>query len=118
MVKDYLIVGQGLAGSFLSWNLLRRNKSIAIIYQDHENCSSLAAAGMINPITGKRLVLSQRCEELLPYAKEVYHELERLFNKIEQLRTLPINHDTKPLHRDHIYRVRILALYFVFRLVY
>lgn len=81
MVKDYLIVGQGLAGSFLSWNLLRRNKSIAIIDQDHENCSSLAAAGMINPITGKRLVLSQRCEELLPYAKEVYHELERLFNK-------------------------------------
>ena len=81
MNKDYLIVGQGLAGSFLSWNLLKRNKSISIVDQDHKNCSSLAAAGMINPITGKRLVLSQRCEELLPYAKEVYHELERQFNK-------------------------------------
>ncbi|MBU0468451.1 MAG: FAD-binding oxidoreductase [Candidatus Omnitrophica bacterium] len=81
MIKDYLIVGQGLAGSFLSWNLLKRNKSIIIVDQNHKNCSSLAAAGMINPITGKRLVLSQRCEELLPYAKEVYHELERHFKK-------------------------------------
>lgn len=81
MNKDYLIVGQGLAGSFLSWNLLKRNKTITIVDQDHENCASLAAAGMINPITGKRLVLSQRCEELLPYAKTVYLDLEKQFNK-------------------------------------
>lgn len=77
MKKDYLIVGQGLAGSLLAWNLLARGKTVTIVDQNHQECSSLAAAGMINPITGKRLVLSQRCEELLPYAKEVYLKLEQ-----------------------------------------
>jgi glycine/D-amino acid oxidase-like deaminating enzyme len=76
MSKDYLIIGQGLAGSFLAWNLLKRNKTVTIADDNHRQCSSLAAAGMVNPITGKRLVLSQRCEELLPFAKKVYHELE------------------------------------------
>jgi len=81
MKKDFLIVGQGLAGSFLAWNLLKRGKTLTIVDEDHKNCSSFAAAGMINPITGKRLVLSSRCEELLPFAKEVYIELEEQFEK-------------------------------------
>lgn len=81
MKKDFLIVGQGLAGSFLAWNLLKRGMKITIVDQTHAYCSSFAAAGMVNPITGKRLVLSQRCEELLPYAKNIYLELERQFNE-------------------------------------
>ncbi len=80
MKKDYLIVGQGLAGSFLAWNLLNRGKLITIVDEDHKDCSSFAAAGMVNPITGKRLVLSPRCEELLPYAKNVYRQLEQQFS--------------------------------------
>lgn len=81
MKKDYLIIGQGLAGSLLSWNLLARGKTLTIVDEGHNNCSSLAAAGMVNPITGKRLVLSQRCEELLPYAKDVYVKLEKQFQR-------------------------------------
>ena len=81
MNKDYLIVGQGLAGSFLSWNLLARGKTLTIVDHEHQECSSLAAAGMVNPITGKRLVLSPRCEELLPYAKKVYEKLEQQFSR-------------------------------------
>jgi len=81
MKKDFLIIGQGLAGSFLAWNLLKRGKTLSIVDEDHKDCSSFAAAGMINPITGKRLVLSSRCEELLPYAKNVYLELEKQFGK-------------------------------------
>lgn len=80
MNKDYLMVGQGLAGSLLAWNLLSRGKTLSIVDQDHHECSSLAAAGMINPITGKRLVLSQRCQELLPFAKDIYLKLEKLFS--------------------------------------
>lgn len=81
MKKDFLIIGQGLAGSFLAWNLLKRGKTVVIVDDNHNNCASLTAAGMVNPITGKRLVLSQRCEELLPYAKNIYNELEQLFNE-------------------------------------
>jgi len=79
MKKDFLIVGQGLAGSFLAWNLLKRGKALTIVDDAHKSCASFAAAGMINPITGKRLVLSARCEELLPFAKRIYQELEHEF---------------------------------------
>lgn len=81
MQKDFLIVGQGVAGSFLAWNLLKRGEDIVIVDEHHSDCSSFAAAGMINPVTGQRLVLSSRCEELLPYAKEVYLELEAQFGE-------------------------------------
>ena len=81
MQKDFLIVGQGIAGSFLAWNLLKRGKSLVIVDDNHSDASSFAAAGMINPITGKRLVLSPRCEELLPFAKSVYLELEKQFQE-------------------------------------
>ena len=80
MKIDYLIVGQGLAGSFLAWNLITQGKSVCIVDQSHKDCSSFAAAGMINPITGKRLVLSPRCDDLLPFAKNVYLQLEQQFN--------------------------------------
>ncbi|MCD4779461.1 MAG: FAD-binding oxidoreductase [Candidatus Omnitrophica bacterium] len=81
MKKKILIIGQGLAGSFLAWNLLEEGHSILIVDDRHTHCSSLAAAGMVNPITGKRLVLSQRCDELLPFAKNVYQRFETRFNR-------------------------------------
>lgn len=79
--QDFLIVGQGLAGSFLAWQLLRRGCSVVVADDPHGPCASLAAAGMINPIMGRRLILSPGCEELLPYAKEVYRQLEQKFKR-------------------------------------
>lgn len=73
---DYLIIGQGLAGSLLSHRLLKVGARIAIIDQDHQKASSALAAGIVNPITGRRFVKSWRMDELLPFAKEVYAELE------------------------------------------
>ncbi len=81
MPRKFLIIGQGLAGSFLAWNLLQRGMPVTIVDDTHSDCSSFAAAGMINPITGKRLVLSPRCERLLPFAKSVYEELEQQFHQ-------------------------------------
>jgi len=81
MKKDFLIIGQGLAGSFLAWNLMAKGAGVTIVDDHHAQCSSFAAAGMINPITGKRLVLSSRCEELLPFAKEVYQKMENQFGE-------------------------------------
>jgi glycine/D-amino acid oxidase-like deaminating enzyme len=52
---DYLIIGQGLAGSLLSWELLQHGCSIHLIDNQQENASQIAA-GLINPVTGMRLV--------------------------------------------------------------
>jgi len=52
-----IIVGQGLAGSLLAWSLIQRGQSILIVDNDHHHAASIAAAGIINPVTGQLFVL-------------------------------------------------------------
>lgn len=75
---DYLIVGQGLAGTLLSYYLHKNKASFAIVDPSHHKASSKVAAGIINPITGRRFVKSWRMDELLPFAKACYAELSEL----------------------------------------
>jgi glycine/D-amino acid oxidase-like deaminating enzyme len=76
---DYLIIGQGLAGSILALELLREGKTIRILDNDHRNAASTLAAGIINPITGRRFAKSWRIEEFYPFAKKYYQALEQQF---------------------------------------
>ncbi|MCB1123318.1 MAG: FAD-dependent oxidoreductase, partial [Verrucomicrobiae bacterium] len=57
---DYLVVGQGLAGSALALELLARGKTVLVIDDGHKHASSQVAAGLINPITGRRHALCWR----------------------------------------------------------
>lgn len=74
---DFLIVGQGLAGTLVSW-ILRKHYRQEVMHVDrgHDTASSKAAAGLINPITGRRYVKSWRFDDLLPVALSTYAELE------------------------------------------
>ena len=75
---DFLIVGQGLAGTLLSYFLLLENQRIKIIDFPHPGATSKIAAGVMNPVTGRRIAKSWRFEELLPFAKKTYLEFETL----------------------------------------
>jgi len=75
---DYLIIGQGLAGSLLGWELIQRGCTVQIIDNQKENASQIAA-GLINPVTGMRLVKNENIETLLPSAKKYYHTLGDFF---------------------------------------
>ena len=75
---DYLIIGQGLAGSLLSWELLQHGCSIHLIDNQQENASQIAA-GLINPVTGMRLVKNNHIDTLLPCAKKIYQTLSQFF---------------------------------------
>ncbi len=77
---DYLIVGQGIAGSASALELMFRNRSILAIDAGIKNSSSALAAGIVNPITGRRLVKSWNIDELLPTAKRFYQKAEGLLN--------------------------------------
>lgn len=77
---DYLIIGQGLAGSLLSWELLKQGSSIHLLDNQQENASQIAA-GLINPVTGMRLVKSNDIDTLLPCAKQTYQELSQFFQQ-------------------------------------
>jgi len=77
---DFLIIGQGLAGSLLAWELIRRGCTVIVVDNGRENASQIAA-GLINPITGMRFVKSADVDTLLPTAKHCYSQLAELFQQ-------------------------------------
>ncbi len=74
MRLDCLIVGQGLAGSLLAWELMQRGSRVVLLDDGAENASQIAA-GLINPITGMRLVKAESMAQQLPYARQFYAQL-------------------------------------------
>jgi glycine/D-amino acid oxidase-like deaminating enzyme len=75
MRPDVLIIGQGIAGTLLAWELEKAKVPFVIADPGHETAASSVAAGMINPITGQRLVKTARVDELLPLARATYQEI-------------------------------------------
>ncbi len=72
MAYDYLIIGQGLAGSFLSWNLIKAGKTVLVIDNSQPFTASKIASGVINPVTGRRIVRTWQIETLMPFAVNAY----------------------------------------------
>ncbi len=77
MTVDCIVVGQGISGTFLSWYLLNKNLSFVIIDNHHPLAPSRIAAGIINPVTGRRMVRVWMAEEVLSFAHRAYTELGR-----------------------------------------
>lgn len=73
---DFLIIGQGLAGSLMAWQLLRRNQRVLVVDRDEEETSSKVAAGLVTPISGSRFKMSSDLERVLPCAQKFYWDLE------------------------------------------
>ncbi|GAC1437925.1 MAG: FAD-dependent oxidoreductase [Sediminibacterium sp.] len=74
---DYLIIGQGISGSFLSWNLLKAGKTVVVIDESKPHTASKVASGVINPVTGRRIVRTWEIEKLMPFAVAAYRQLEQ-----------------------------------------
>lgn len=67
-----LIVGQGLAGTALGLELEEAGVDFVIVSAGHAEAASRVAAGLVNPVTGRRWVKSARVDELLPFARDRY----------------------------------------------
>jgi glycine/D-amino acid oxidase-like deaminating enzyme len=77
---DFLIIGQGLAGTHLAHQLMQAGQRVLVADFFEESSSSRIAAGLINPVTGKRIVKSWLIDTLLPAAVATYIDLEMLLN--------------------------------------
>lgn len=77
MKPEILILGQGLAGTLLAWELERAGIEFKLADAGHRWAASRVALGVINPLTGPRLTKSWRVDTLLPVAREVYTGLEQ-----------------------------------------
>ncbi len=71
-----LLIGQGIAGTMLAWTLQRRGAQVSLADAALPGSASAVAAGIINPVTGKRFVKSWRFDELFSAAKSAYQKLE------------------------------------------
>ncbi|MGZ8518479.1 MAG: NAD(P)/FAD-dependent oxidoreductase, partial [Chitinophagaceae bacterium] len=60
---------------FLSYYLQKEKKSFLVIDNNYSNSPSKIAAGIINPVTGRRLVTVWRVDEILPFARKAYQEI-------------------------------------------
>ena len=74
---DFLIVGQGIAGSVLALQLQKRGKRVMVINNRKTNIASSAAAGIYNPVTGRHMIKSWLADDLFPYLISFYQEATR-----------------------------------------
>lgn len=79
---DFLLVGQGLAGSSLAMHLMDAGKSVTIIDDARDTSSSKVAAGLYNPITGRKMVKTWKSDVLFPYLITYYRRMETLLGAI------------------------------------
>jgi len=86
MQVEFLIIGQGISGTWLSYYLQKANKSFIVIDNEQPNSASRVAAGIINPVTGRRIVKTWMIEELLSFLVPAYKEFgnELGINAIKQ----------------------------------
>lgn len=77
---DFLIVGQGIAGTLLSYELLSAGKSVLVLDNGDTNRSSLIAGAVINPMAGKHWTPSKDADRFITKAITCYRSLERLLN--------------------------------------
>jgi glycine/D-amino acid oxidase-like deaminating enzyme len=77
MHVDILIIGQGICGSMLAWFLQKEGRSFLVIDDGNQSNASKIAAGIINPVTGRRYVTTWMIDELMAFAKESYDEMGR-----------------------------------------
>lgn len=87
--KDVLIIGQGIAGTVLAFTLRKYGYSYAIVDKKEECTSSLVAAGVFNPFTGRKLTKTWRAEQLFPFAISFYKHIYDAYG-IDCMQQLPI----------------------------
>lgn len=73
---DYIIVGGGLAGMLLAWELEKRGKPF-LIFSNDAPASSNVAAGTWNPVTFRKMIPTWRSQEMINKMIEVYPEVEK-----------------------------------------
>lgn len=76
----YLIVGQGLAGSVLAYQLRNHHIEFDIIDNNHEKSGSMAAGGIMHPMSFKRLILAWKALEMIDAATSFYEDIQQDFN--------------------------------------
>lgn len=80
MKYDYIIIGQGICGTWLSYYLTEAGKSVLVFDDETNSSASYIASGLINPVTGRRVVTTWMAEDLLPFVWDAYNVIGKKLN--------------------------------------
>lgn len=78
--RDLLIVGQGLAGSHLALEGIRRGHRVTVVDLHRGASSSRISAGLLNPAAGRRFTLQRDTWQQWRTALQVYRYWEKRWN--------------------------------------
>lgn len=81
METDFIIVGQGLAGTLLAFELFRQNKRFVVFDGPNLPQASEVAAGLINPVVFRRMTKSWLVDDAFPRMENTYRQLEQLLQE-------------------------------------
>ncbi len=71
---EFLILGQGLAGTCLALRLAMEGRSFRILASGLRASASEKAAGLMNPVTGRRMALTWNYDKIWPLSISFYRE--------------------------------------------
>ena len=79
MTVDFLLIGQGICGTWLSYYLQKAGYSFIILDEFNPSSASNVAAGIVNPVTGRRIVKTWMIDEIMPFIANAYNEFGNEF---------------------------------------
>lgn len=103
---DCLIIGQGIAGTLLSFELMQAGLSIQVIDSANPAGASRIASGVINPVTGRRVVETWKIKELLPLAATTYNRISQFLEIPPVARTVDVLavHNSNQMEQAYVKR--------------
>ena len=81
MNYDFIVVGHGLAGAVLAYTLRKKGHRVLVIDEPKTDTASKVAAGLVNPVAGKRFAKSWLADDFIPAADAFYDELSQRFGQ-------------------------------------
>lgn len=103
---DYIIVGQGLVGTWMSYYAQKAGKNFIVVNDPKIASSTSVASGVINPVTGRRIVQTWKIDELLPNAVSAYKELgDHIDHQFIQEAPVVLLHPTLQMKESFEYRI-------------
>ena len=106
METDYLIIGQGICGTFLSWYLQQLGQSFLVMDHQKPFSPSRVASGVVNPVTGRILATTWLAETLIPFTGQAYEAIGASIQadviKEYSILSFPSTHQMKEAHEKRI----------------
>ncbi len=102
----YIIVGQGLVGTWMSYHLESAGISYKVINDPSIQSATSVASGVMNPVTGRRIVQTWMIETILPYAVAQYKAIGAKLNiHIIQCAPIILIHPSEQMQESFEYRM-------------